>query len=263
LEDVEIYEIKKMDLDGAIVIDGFPSVGLVSSIVANYLINLLELEQIGVVDSIYFPTVSLIRNSEPHNPVRIYASEKKEGEEQIVVFISEFQPSPNIIKPIAARMIEWAMEEQRCKLIISPEGLVVDTSEVEGEMSEEEMEKRRTAVYGVGSTPEIRRVLEDDEEIKEFAEGVITGVAGVLLNMGKMLKYPVVGLLTEAHPDYPDARSAAKIIEVMDRLFLHRNIDAAPLYEEAEKVEAQIKALQKQTVAAKRPKKLPAPSMYG
>ena len=36
------------------------------------------------------------------NPVRIYAGTKVEGRDQLVVFISEFQPPPNLIKAIAA-----------------------------------------------------------------------------------------------------------------------------------------------------------------
>ena len=48
MEDVSIVELKKEDLEGATVIDGFPGVGLVGSITANYLINTLKLEQIGL-----------------------------------------------------------------------------------------------------------------------------------------------------------------------------------------------------------------------
>ena len=48
MEDIVIYELEKMNLKGAVVIDGFPSVGLVSSIVANFLINTLKLEQVGI-----------------------------------------------------------------------------------------------------------------------------------------------------------------------------------------------------------------------
>src|SRR5207247_11306347 len=73
MEGIQIYELKRMDLRGATVIDGFPSVGLVSSIVANYLINALNLTQIGIMDSIYFPTVALVRDGQPTNQVRIYA----------------------------------------------------------------------------------------------------------------------------------------------------------------------------------------------
>ena len=259
---VEIVEIAKMDLKGAVVIDGFPSVGLVSSIVANYLISMLDMDQIGVVDSMYFPTVSLIRNSEPFNPVRIYASKKEAGGTQLVVFISEFQPPPNLIKPIASTMLNWAIK-QRCGIMVTPEGLTMDTSEVDGELSEEEITERRLDVYGVGSTYSMRSLLAH-HEIKPFQEGVITGVAGVLLNEGKMRDFDVVGLLTEAHPDFPDARSAAKIIETLDKTLLKMGVDASPLYEEAEKLEAHIKSLHKQTVAAKRPgKKAPSPSMYG
>ena len=123
-EDIEIYELRRMDIRGATVIDGFPSVGLVSSIVANYLINTLSLTQIGIMDSVYFPTVSLVREGRPQNPVRIYAGEKfgdgQETVDQLVVFISEFQPPPNLVKPIASTILDWT-EEQRCKMLVSPE----------------------------------------------------------------------------------------------------------------------------------------------
>ena len=78
MDGIQIYELRRMDLRGATVIDGFPSVGLVSSIVANYLINALNLVQIGIMDSVQFPTVSLVRDGEPMNPVRIYGGPKQE-----------------------------------------------------------------------------------------------------------------------------------------------------------------------------------------
>ncbi len=95
--DIKIYELKRMDLKGATVIDGFPSVGLVSSIAANYLIKVLDMEHIGIMDSIHFPTVSLIRDAKPLSPVRIYAGRKGRGGDQIVAFISEFQAPPNLM----------------------------------------------------------------------------------------------------------------------------------------------------------------------
>src|SRR2546428_526097 len=138
MEGIQIYELKRMDLRGATVIDGFPSVGLVSSIVANYLINALNLTQIGIMDSIYFPTVALVRDGQPMNPVRIYAG-----------------------------------------------------------------------------------------------------------------------------PDYPDARAAARAIEIIDKLLLHTELDARPLYEEAERIEMQLKSIHHQTEAAKKPTEPARPNMYG
>jgi uncharacterized protein len=281
MEEIKVYELRKVDLKGATVIDGFPSVGLVSSIVANYLINFLKLEQIGIMDSMYFPTVSLVRDSEPLNPVRIYAGPKitsPDGEsDQIVAFISEFQPPQNLVKPIAHTILDWA-EEQKCKLLISPEGLVIDKTEEEapdeeGEMNneegeegeeedeEEDEEEEDVDVYGIGSTPRAKKMLES-HDVALFMEGVITGVAGVLLNEGKSRDFDVISLMAEAHPDYPDARAAAKVIESIDKMLLHIHLDAKPLYIEAEKIEGQLKNIQAQATPAKRPRPTYAPSIY-
>lgn len=255
-ENVNIYELKRIDLKGATVIDGFPSVGLVSSIVANYIINSLHLELVGIMDSIYFPTVSLVKNGRPMNPVRIYSGQKKgtDTEDQIAVFISEFQPPPNLIKLIASTMIDWA-EDQKCKLLVCPEGLIIDR-EAKGEE-----ESEQASVYGVGSTDGSSELLKKNG-IKIFEEGVITGVAGVLLNEGKKREFDVISLLSEAHPDYPDARAAARVIDAIDKILLHTQLDAKPLYEEAERIEVQLKAIHKQAVTKKPPTSV-RPSMYG
>lgn len=254
MENIHIYELRRMDLNGATVIDGFPSVGLVSSIVANYIINALNLEQVAIMDSVYFPTVSLIRDGEPMNPVRIYAGSKEDSKDKIVVFISEFQPPPNLIKVIAAAVIDWA-EDQKCKMLLCPEGLIVDRDpSIE--------ERPEMQVYGIGSTKFAGSVLKENA-ITIFEEGVITGVAGVLLNEGKKRGFNVISLLSEAHPDYPDARAAARVIEMIDRILLHTELDAQPLYEEAERIEMQLKNIHKQTETAKRTPAPARPSMYG
>lgn len=277
MSDIRIFELKKTDLKGATVIDGFPSIGLVSSIVANYLVNALELEQIGIMDSSFFPSISLIRNAQPLNTVRIYASERVRGTDeedvdQIVVFISEFQPPPNLIKPISSAILDW-IQEQRCSRLISPEGLVIEREEEEGELPPEdgppkdedndiESKIRNLELFGVGSTPRARKLL-DDHNISPFVEGVITGVAGVLLNEGKRRDFDVVSLLAEAHSNYPDARAAARIIEVLDRLVLNIHIDSKPLYKEAEAIELQIKSIRSQAKTSKVMKAPPSPRMYG
>jgi uncharacterized protein len=253
-ENVNIYELKRVDLKGATVIDGFPSVGLVSSIVANYIINSLHLELVGIMDSIYFPTVSLIRDGQPTHPVRIYSGQKKGKEDQIAVFISEFQPPPNLIKLIAQTMIDWA-QEQKCKMLVCPEGLIVDREAKEVDESE------LISVYGIGSTHVATEVLKTNS-ITIFEEGVITGVAGVLLNEGKKREFDVISLLSEAHPDYPDARAAARVIDAIDKILLHTELDAKPLYEEAERIELQLKAIHKQA-STKKPATPTRPSMYG
>lgn len=252
--DIKIYEIKRMDLKGATIVDGFPSVGLVSSIAANYLIKVLDLEHIGIMDSVHFPTVSLIRDSKPLSPVRIYAGRKGEGGDQIVAFISEFQAPPNLIRPIAYTLVDWAIE-QRCKMIVSPEGLVVDPElRDSAEISD--------VVFGIASTQRGRELLKQ-HGIQSFEEGVISGVAGVLLNEGRKRDFDVLTLLAEAHPDFPDARAAALVLEAIDRIILGIEFDAKPLFEEATRIEEHIREIQKQAVVKKEDRQAPRPSMYG
>jgi uncharacterized protein len=75
-----------------------------------------------------------------------------------------------------------------------------------------------------------------------------------------MRDFDVLGLLAEAHPNFPDARAAATVLEVMGKLLLGVNLDPKPLYQEAEGIEAQLKTIQKQTSTMKQ---IPLPHMYG
>jgi len=258
-DQVRIYEIKRVDVEGAIVIDGFPSVGLVSSIVANYLIDTLEMEQIGIVESPAFPTVSLVRNGIPQHPVRIYAGHPPadrtgRGADKIVAFVSEFHPAPTIIHPLATAILDW-VQEQRCSLLVSPEGLVV---EAVPNASRATRTPRLTdvKVYGVASTRKARELYIEPNMIP-FAEGVITGIAGVLLNEGRRRGFDVLTFLAEDQADYPDARAAAKVIETINRILLRTPLDPVPLYAEAERIEQQLLSIQKH--AADRIRAEPSP----
>ena len=232
--EVTLIEFKEVDLKGGTIIAGFPSIGLVSTIAANYLIDSLGLKQIGAMDSKFFPTLSVVHSAEPLSPVRIYAGVPDKGK-KIAVFVSEFRPKPNLIAPIADVIMDWA-EKKGCKLLISPEGMVVEGKEME-------VVKRESA-YAIGSTEDARNML-IQRGIPQFKNGIIAGVSGVLLNKGKYKNFNVISILAEAHPNYPDARAAAATIEVIASL-LDLEINVAPLYEEAERIEQHLQKLHKQ-----------------
>lgn len=241
-DDLKIHEFKHVEMRGSTIIDGFPSVGLVSTITANYLIDVLELEQVGIMDSKFFPTVSIVRNATPMYPVRIYAGKG------VCIFISEFQPAPKLIRPIAEAILRFA-HEKGCRNIISPEGLVIESEGSEKEVS----------IYALASTEEGQQLLQR-HGLPLFGNGIITGVSGVLLNLGKKDNFNAISILAEANPNYPDARAAAKVIEVINELLEHVEIDVKPLYTEAENIERTLRMMQKQAQPAA---KAGEPSMYG
>lgn len=251
--EVRIHELQPgLDLAGAKVVGGFPSVGLVSTIAANYLIDMLKLKQIGFMDNPNFPTLSVVHGGEPLSPVRIYggdrSGENKGSREKIIVFVSEFQPSPQLMRPIAETLLAWA-KKKKADYVISPEGLVL-----EGEASQDD----KVEIFGIGSSERINKVLKT-HDVAPFREGIITGVSGILLTIGRREGFDVMSILAEAHPNYPDARSAAKVIEVVAKLMGMR-IPVKPLIQEAEGFETQIRMIHKQAGIKG---KESTPNMYG
>ena len=251
MEDVEICDFEEIELKEATVIAGFPSIGLVSTIASNYLIDALNLKQIGCINSSQFPALSVVHTGEPLSPVRIYAGAQSNGE-KIVVFVSEFKPKPNLINSISDAIMKW-VTDKGCKLLISPEGMVV-----EGKGSEDE---RVAEAYAIGSTEKARNMLQS-KKISQFKNGIIAGVSGVLLNRGKQTNFDVISILAEAHPNYPDAKAAAAAINVM-ALIMGVEINVTPLYEESERIEKQLQKFHKQAKPMVAASQAPQPSMYG
>lgn len=261
MEDIEIFEYRRLDLRDAVILDGFPSVGLVSTIAASYIVSSLDMELIGVMDSVYFPTVSVVRDGEPHHPVRFYAGdlEGPDGDwTRLVVFLSEFQPPSNLIKMICNSILDWA-QDQRCSCLISPEGLVIEGEQPAPQKKKEKEEgaeapkvdppgtdlsnQAESQIYGLSSMPSGKERLER-AKVPLFPEGLISGIPGVLLNEGKKRDFEVTCLLAEARDKIPDARAAARILETMKGLIPYFNIDLTPLYAEADLLEAKLKGMQ-------------------
>ena len=234
---IKIHEISKQNLKGAVLIDGFPSVGLVGTIVANFLINTLKLEQIGVIDSPLFPAISIIKDGEPHNPMRLYSGEQvcNDGTcNQVVVCVSEFTPPAEVTKDLVNALVDWA-SNNGCTKIISAEGFNSGPKE-EGKDNE---------IYGITSTEGARSWIKD-AKVKPFTYGTVGGITGALLNEGKIRNMNVLGLLAEVNEDLPDARAAATVIKAIDELLLAIELDPEPLLKEAQELEQEVQAVREQ-----------------
>ena len=223
-KEIELFIKHPGDFQGAAVIEGFPSVGLVSTLAANYLVEQLKLPKIGCMTSRFMPVTSIIHDGMPNHPVRIY------GDKRLVVFVSEFRPPAMLVMPIVEEILSWT-KDQGCGPIISAEGLPLT----------EAQHPESLHVYGCASSQKGRSLLES-KKIPMLGEGIITGISGVLLNEGMKTDRDVLCVIADAHQDYPDARSAAKIVEAIDSLLPQIQLDTKPLYEEAEKMEAEIKS---------------------
>ena len=219
---ITIYETKEFKFSKGTIIDGFPSVGLVSTIAVNYIVNQLEMEQVGVVVSPYFPPASIIRNGVPSHPVRVYAGSN------LICFLSEFKPPAPLVLPITNELMNYA-KGKGASLIISPEGMGCQSEDTSS-----------CKAFGVGTTPAAtKRVKDNGVELLE--NGMITGISGMLLNEGARLGKDVICIIAEAKENFPDAKAAVRLVQIMDKIMPEVEIDTKPLEKEAEKLEKEIK----------------------
>src|SRR5436305_3266421 len=145
LADVELRTIKEVDMKGGTVVAAFPSVGLVSTITATYLITTLPTDQVTALESPDFPSISMIYGSKPKFPARVYASRK----EKVAIFICEMPLPMSTHRPVAYALMKWA-KDHGCRQIVPLEGL---PAELDAPLTGE------PTVWGVGSTDRARAEL--------------------------------------------------------------------------------------------------------
>jgi len=243
---VEVRTLKEVDLKGGTVVAAFPSVGLVSTISATYLIQMLPVDQVCALESEDFPSVSMIYASKPKFPARVYASAKH----KLAIFVCEMPLPTRIHRAVAYALLDWAKAHE-CKQIISLEGLPMEGDGAPGS----------PAVWGVGSTDRAREELAK-HKVAQLETGMIAGVAGILLNEGRWRNSDVIALLAEARPDLPDAHAAVSLVNVLDKLLEDIEVDLGPLQKQAKQLEEFLQRL-KQQARPVAPKETTVPSdMY-
>ena len=76
-----------------------------------------------------------------------------------------------------------------------------------------------------------------------LTQGVIKGMNASLLGEARRRGLDVMGIMAEADPRFPDARSAAEIIKKLDKILEMSDLDHKPLIEEAEFLESQLRGM--------------------
>ena len=254
MDEISIKLKKDIDLSNSLVILGFPTAGLIGSIAGNYISNSLKLERVGSINSKYFMPSVIIRNSKPIPPVRIYHANKDVcGENDIcdnlVTIVSEFPITPQIVNPMIEKILDWT-DQHNISMFLGLEGLK-STKKKEDEVE----------VYGIGSNSDMVDVL-NSFNIEKIKEGMIAGFTGAFLSAQTERNKDMICMLTEAHLAFPDSRAAGRLLEKVDEMLPGVNLNLEPLYDEAEKIENNLKEYMKQSQQMPRAKKSDVPNMY-
>ena len=202
--------ILKKKPKGATIIQGFPSIGLVSTIATKFLIDHLNVEQIGHFESQHLMPLTAIHKSKVVEPISIYHNKKY----NII-----------IIQSLAdVKGIEWDLAN--CILKMAKDLQAKEVITIEGTPS-------RSKTISVFYHSNRKKKL----KIDPIQEGIIMGVTAAIILKGKI---PMLSLFAETHSQMPDSESAANVIKVLDD-YLKLKVDYKPLLKQAKEFEAKLK----------------------
>ncbi len=240
---------------GALLLMGFPTYGLVGSIVAGYLVTALQMRQIGILHCATAVPSVIVEEGRARAPVRIFSSPAVCGPagkcDQLVVIEADLQPPAFLLLPMAEAILSWA-QRREIALAVAVEGFPVDTES-----------RAEPHIAGMANDRGF-----DTLRFLQVARvtGVSTGFAAALLlaGMSPSVKVPVISVTSQAHPDHPDAIAAAKVIEILHPLFPSLDVDTAPLRATAEELEKSVRQrLAEQSASLDRFNEASQVSMYG
>lgn len=224
---MRIRELKKMNLEGGYLIDGFPSIGFTSAISTESMLHTTEFTLAGIISSDRFPPISLIKEGKPNFPTRIFVNQ----ESKVSIFLSYLTLDESLYRAAAKLMLNWAKKQKI--------GLIVSSVAVKAPEKLEEL-------VAVGNTESAREKIKA-AGFKILENGIVPGIPGVLLNEGSLSEQDVIVILFQSDGTGPDFRSSARLCDAMSKLIPGIACDMPLLQKEAEKAEIMIKETQEES----------------
>jgi uncharacterized protein len=236
---IEIRKLKEINIEGGVVFDGFHSSGLTSTIACGCFINSLKTELVGILDSSLFSPMSIIYDSKPNFPARIYANEEK----KLGFFVSELILDPSAYRPVADIILRWS-KDNKCKTIISIAGKVIEKEDKT--TTKEEEEEKEPSLKVISNSPIIMKEL-DEVGILPLKNGTINGIPGILLNESNWKNIDVIVFIVDVIAGVPDFRAAANVVQAISKIVPEAYCEIQLLIKEAENIENNLKMINSQT----------------
>jgi len=227
-EEVKIIE-KKQIPSGAIMLFGFPDVGLVGVIAASHLISeLKDLEEVAYMDSKLLPPLIVLHEGLPHSSIRIF------GNHDVLLAVSETAISADVIYPIMHALIDWG-KSKNVKMMISMSGIP----------TQERQDLQELKVFAAASKPEILKTVQD-QGIEILKEGYMVGPQGLMLQRCAIIGLPAITLLAQCFFNYPDPEAAAEVLKELAKI-TGIKVDVSQLLEKGEEIRLKARDVMKRT----------------
>ena len=222
--DAEIYQETGSKLKNPIIFAGFVGAGLVGTISVDYIINKLDMKEIGFLRSKHLPPSTVFMQGRLRHPFRLYAND----DGNICAIICEIIINREGLYTIASAILDWAEEKGSNEIVI-----------LDGVASDKHDKKAFCA-----AEVDLCRVMEE-HGIKMIPQGFITGISGGILNECLIRKISGVALLAKANENLPDSLASVTLIEAINKTY-RMKIDTEELKKQEKQIGNDLKELSDQ-----------------
>jgi uncharacterized protein len=227
-EEVRIIEKKEVP-SGAIMLYGFPDVGLVGVIAASHLISELEnLEEVAYMDSKLLPPLIVLHEGLPHSPIRIF------GNNDILLAVSETAMPADTIYPIMNALIDWG-KSKKVRMMVSLSGIPI----------QERQDAQELKVFAAASDSEMLRLVKE-KGIEILNEGYMVGPQAIMLQSCARIGVPAITLLAQCFLNYPDPEAAAEVLKGLANV-TGIKVDISKLLEKGEEIRLRARDVMRRT----------------
>jgi len=211
------------------IIQGFPGIGMVGAIAAEYLIQHLDSKLIGKIVLDNAAPLVAVHEGKLIEPYSIYYNKKYN-----LLIIHSIIANPGSEWQIADAVVIIA-NTLKAKSVISLEGIGAATAGATSKL------------FYYSTSPKLEKILKKSRA-EPLKEGIIMGQTSALLI--KADKTPVSCIFAETNTNLPDSKAAAEIIKALDAI-LGLKIDPKPLVKIASEFEQKFKGIFMQGERAK------------
>lgn len=228
-----IDEIKRVELNNPILIEGLPGLGLVGKIAIRYLIKKLDAKKFSYLYSPHFPYYVLVNDKGSVRLLRgtFYYWKNKDKKNDLILFTGDSQ----------SQTIEGQYEIAETMLTFSQKHNVKIIATIGGYRKEI---KNKPQVYVAATSQKLLDLSLVAGAKVGKAGSPIVGTAGLILGLAGFKKIEALCLLGETRGYMPDPLAAKSVLEVLRDAF-SINIDLDGLNEEITKAESMVNRLQK------------------
>ena len=228
---VKTIRYEDMSLDDPVAVIGFPSVGLVSSIAANYMVGQLDMTPIAGLASPSMPPYCLIYKGVAYPPVRFYGrkSTTKTGRD-LIVCLSEYAPKPEDCYEIVQAILSF-LKYMGCH----------DSISLEGTASINDTDGAVVCAVGPGASKMAKK-----SKLTVMEGGMVKGTTGIMLYEAPSMGMGVTTLMTPANPSLPDPGAAASFVPAISSMVRGLRLSPKPLLTEAEEIRKKMESEQEE-----------------